>query len=58
MSWVVTTRNYHGLEPEFLRRWMVHRDGETQAICECYSMEGAERIAAAGGGCGGAEGWG
>jgi hypothetical protein len=51
--WTVTRRNYHGVEkmesafPWVGIRWVVVREGETRGICECWSAEEAEQVAAA-----------
>ena len=47
MNWKATKRNYHGEEAAGMIRWVVHREGETRGICECWDAEQAEMVSLA-----------
>jgi len=41
MKWTFTKRNYHGEEAAALIRWVVHVEGQTRGICECWDEKSA-----------------
>ena len=45
MKWVATKRNYHGQEAAEMIRWVVHKEGKTRGICECWDGDQAQEIA-------------